>query len=537
MERIEQYCLYLRKSRADDEGEKLSDSETLARHKNALIDHAKRQGLTITGIYEEVGSAETIADRPKMQQLLEDIESGMWAGVLVVKIDRLARGDEADQSRITKTFRYSNTKIVTPYKTFDLNNKFDLKYFTFSLFMSREEYGFITERLQDGRVYSVIEGKYPGNKEPLGYKRVKLAGEKGWTLEIDPDNADTIRLIYDLYVNGIEQADGTMKRMGVSLITRRLNELKVPTSKGGSWVVASVRDILINPVYNGKIRWNWRPNKKSMAQGQEVSSRPRSKIEDCLVTEGRHEAIIDDYTFEKAQEYMKQNPPRPVGERHKVTNPLAGIVICSKCGRRMTRRPYGKKGYPDTLMCADPQCKTVSVHLHYVETRILEGLAEWLAEYKLQWNITNEKPKRKNTLLNAKRKALNKLDEELELLDNQRKEAHNLIERKVYTEEMFFDRMRELGELIQKAKNDRAAIEADMQIEDIREESLQKIIPAVERLIETYRELQSAEAKNDLLKEVLEKVVYTKDIGGRWNGRPDDFIIELFPKLPVSQTK
>lgn len=536
MDKIEQYCLYLRKSRADDEGEKLSESETLSRHKNALIDLAKRQGLTITGVYEEIGSAETIADRPKMQQLLEDVENGMWTGVLIVKIDRLARGDEADQSRITKTFRYSNTKIVTPYKTFDLNNKFDLKYFTFSLFMSREEYGFITERLQDGRIYSVIEGKYPGNKEPLGYKRMKLTGEKGWTLEIDHDSAGTIRLIYDLYVNGIEQPDGTAKRLGVSLIARRLNELKIPTKTGGNWVVASVRDILINPVYNGKIRWNWRANKKSMEKGQEISSRPRANIDDCLIAKGRHEAIIDDYTFAKAQEYMKKNPPRPVGERHKVTNPLAGIVICSKCGRRMTRRPYGNKGYPDTLICADPQCKTVSVHLHYVETRILEGLADWLQNYKLEWKL-DEKPKKKSSLLDAKRKTLNKLDEELELLDEQRKEAHNLIERRIYTDEMFFDRMKELGELIQKAKTDRAAIEADMQIEGIREESRKNIIPAVERLIETYHELQTAEAKNDLLKEVLEKVVYTKDAGGRWNGKPDDFTIELFPKLPASQAK
>jgi hypothetical protein len=399
--------------------------------------------------------------------------------------------------------------------------------------MSREEYGFIVERLQDGRVYSVIEGKYPGNKEPLGYTRVKLAGEKGWTLKIDDDNAETIRLIYNLYVNGDKQPDGTIKRLGVSLITRKLNELGLPTKTGKHWVVASVRDILINPVYIGKVRWNWRASKKSMEKGQEVSSRPRADINDCLITDGRHEAIIDTEIFNRAQELMKQNPPRPIGERHKVTNPLAGLVICSKCNRRMTRRPYSNRDYPDTLICADPQCPTVSVHLHYVETRILEGLAEWLAEYKLKWDIGEEKPKKKNPLHDAKLKRLEKLDVELAELTEQRKEVHKLLERKLYTDEEYFTRMREIGEDIQKTQSNRSAIEADIQIEDIREESRRTIVPTVEKLLDVYHELPTAEAKNDLLKEVLEKVVYTKDVGGRWHSKPDNFELELFPKIPM----
>ena len=526
---MEQYCLYLRKSRADNETEKLSDGEILARHKAALIDTAKRQGLTITGTYEEVGSGDTIAARPRMQQLLEDVEQGMWAGVLVVKVDRLARGDMADQERIVKTFRYSNTKVITPSKTFDLNDKFDLKYFTFSLFMSREEYGFITERLQDGRLYSVIEGKFPGNKAPLGYKRVQLADKTGWTLEPIQEQAEIVRLIFELYTDGETLKDGTQKRLGISLIARRLNELKLPTTNGGTWVDATVRDILRNPHYIGKVRWNGRPNKKSMEGGREVISRPRSKPEDCHLFDGLHEAIIDPTIFARAQELMEQNSKPPIGERNIVKNPLAGIVVCGKCGRNMVRRPYNN-GYDDTLMCYDPQCKNVSSKLSYVESSILKGLSEWIEGYMMKLQL-DDRPK-KNTMLDARRKALKKLDMELEKLENRRRKAHEFYEDGSYDADTFFSRSREIGIQIEKLQKDRTSLESDMQDEQVRIQTQYILIPTVERLLDIYGELKSPAAKNEMLKEILEKVVYDKDVGGRWHGKPDKFTIELFPKLP-----
>lgn len=67
-------------------------------------------------IYREVVSGETIADRPVMQQLLHEVESGMWDGVLVVEVERLARGDTIDQGVVSRAFQYSDTKIITPTK-------------------------------------------------------------------------------------------------------------------------------------------------------------------------------------------------------------------------------------------------------------------------------------------------------------------------------------------------------------------------------------------------------------------------------------
>ena len=189
---MENNCIYLRKSRADREAEDRGEMETLARHEKLLLDLAKRQNLHIGAIYKEVVSGETISARPVMQQLLSEVERGLWDGVLVVEVERLARGDTIDQGVVSRAFQYSGTRIITPTKTYDPNNEFDEEYFEFGLFMSRREYKTIKRRLNAGRLASVKEGKYVGNKPPYGYRRVKLSKEKGFTLEPIPEQANVV---------------------------------------------------------------------------------------------------------------------------------------------------------------------------------------------------------------------------------------------------------------------------------------------------------------------------------------------------------
>lgn len=109
---MEQYVIYLRKSRKDEEAEQRGEGETLARHERILLDYAKRLHLNVTEIYREIVSGETIATRPMMQRLLSEVEQGMWTAVLVMEVERLARGDTIDQGIVAQTFKYSETKII-----------------------------------------------------------------------------------------------------------------------------------------------------------------------------------------------------------------------------------------------------------------------------------------------------------------------------------------------------------------------------------------------------------------------------------------
>ena len=186
---MEQYVQYLRKSRFDRDYAELSVEETLKRHQEILDKLAKDRGYHIAKTYYEVVSGESIAARPQIQAMLEEVNAGLYTGVLVVDLERLARGNGADQAYISQVFQFSGTQIITPSKTYDPNNEFDQEYFEFGLFMSRREYKTINRRLVRGRQSSASEGKYISSIAPYGYRRIKLEGEKGFSLEPEAGSA------------------------------------------------------------------------------------------------------------------------------------------------------------------------------------------------------------------------------------------------------------------------------------------------------------------------------------------------------------
>jgi hypothetical protein len=419
-------------------------------------------------------------------------------------------------------------------KTYDPANEFDEEYFEFGLFMSRREYKTINRRLQRGRLASVMEGKYVAGKPPYGYKRVKLPREKGYTLEIDPERADTIRLIYDLFVFGEPRENGENRQLGTYLISRRLNEMKIPSSTGNGWTQASVRDILINPVYIGKIRWNWRSLTSRVEDGQRVYSRPRKAPADCVVVDGLHEAIIDKDVWQEAQNLMSARAkPRTPGTRA-TQNPLAGLVVCGGCGRHMSRRPDTRGKLPPSLICAATSCDNVSSYLNYVEAKILEALALWLDGFRVALKPGEASP---DIRTQAGQMAVRALEREAASIEKQAESLHDLLEQGVYDAETFLARSKLLAE--RKRQNAEALEKAGdaLRADTLREKNKAGFVPKIEGLLEVYDAMPTALQKNQLLKELIEKVEYTKAAGGRWHFSPEDFQIVIYPRVSGDAVK
>lgn len=518
----ESVCIYLRKSRADREAEARGEGETLARHERILLDLAKQRGYQLGAIHKEVVSGETIADRPVMQQLLREVESGMWDGVLVVEVERLARGDTIDQGTVARAFQYSNTKIITPIKTFDPNNESDEEYFEFDLFMSRREYKTIKRRLNAGRISSVKEGKYCGNKPPYGYERVKLEKEKGYTLRPVPAQAEVVKMIYTWYAgDGCEQ-------IGVAKIVRKLNDMGIKSALGSDWTPASIQGILTNPVYIGKIRWNGRKVVKTVQNGQVVKKRPRSK--DVLVCDGLHTAVISEDLFNSVQEIRKKNPPRPISIKNTVRNPLAGIVYCSKCGRAMVRRPYQKRGQEDTLMCPYTSCPTVSSKLSLVEKAVLDGIKEIAEKYKLN-NDINTPSNTINSGITSKQNLIREKESELESLNAQKAKQYDLLEQGIYTTEIFLERAKTIAASIQSCSDTIEKLKEEIKHDQNIIKQQSDFIPRCEELLDNYWSLDT-ESKNKMLKSLIEKVVYSKNTKNAYGkGNEISFQLDIFPKI------
>ncbi|MFZ5975584.1 MAG: recombinase family protein [Bacillota bacterium] len=530
MEKTKQYCIYLRKSRADAEAEARGEGETLARHEAALLSHAGRMGLPVTAIRREIVSGETICARPVMQQLLSEVESGLWDGVLVMEVERLARGDTIDQGIIARAFMLSHTKIITPAKTYDPDNEYDEEYFEFGLFMSRREYKMINRRLQRGREASAMEGKYIGSVPPFGYKRVKLENQKGYSLVPDPDTAPVVKLIFDLYTKGEASPGGNAGRLGVARLARRLNALGVKPQRAPSWTTSILQPILRNPVYAGKIRYRGRPAVKAVREGSMTVMRPRMH-DGCAIVDGLHPPLVNTDTWNRAQEYLYAGHPR--GTKSEVLkNPLAGLVFCGVCGRRMVRKPLSH-GAADTLLCPAAGCPNVSSGLHMVEARVLQSLKTWLKEYKP--DIKNAHAADYARMEAAVQDTLKRLEEAAAKLAVQTDTLHDLLEQGVYAKEVFLERRKALAQKTAELKQAKENAKRELQAVQTRKTGPDTIIPQINNILDAYAYAPSVKEKNDLLRSVIDRIDYIKTVRGG-NGRIRDqkyaFGLTLYPKLP-----
>lgn len=523
------YCLYLRKSRKDYEAEAHGEGETLARHEKMLMALAKKNKFDVTKIYREIVSGETIAARPVVQQLLQDVEAGKWDGVLVAEVERLARGDTIDQGVMAQAFKYSNTLIITPLKTYDPTDEYDEEYFEFGLFMSRREYKTINRRLIRGRIASANEGKWVAGRAPYGYERVRVSGGKGWTLRPIESEAEIVRFIFQLYTSGEVDENGNIQRVGTYVIGKRLYNMGVvPPSGSDFWYDHTIREILKNPTYIGKIRYGFHRRKKKIVNNEvDVKHYTVSPDDESLVyVDGLHPAIVDKTVFQQAQDLLKRSGPPPVPGGRRISNPLAGILVCGLCGHKISL--HNSKGYY-TLRCINRNCKNHGARFDIVEERLLQALESWLSGYRLQWS--DDLPPEEKSVVEAKQSSLRRLDGELNTLRKQLSRSYDLLEQGVYDTDTFLERSKILSESISEKESNMAALSVELREAEEREANRINIVPKVQKLLEVYRELPSAQAKNDMLKEVLEKVEYTRS-GEIHRSALDDFELVIYPKLP-----
>lgn len=532
------YCLYLRKSRADVEAERAGEGETLSRHEHALLELARRQHLDVTEIYREIVSGETISARPVMQRLLTEVEDGQWTGVLVMEVERLARGDSIDQGTVSRAFSISHTKIITPMKVYDPDNEFDQEYFEFGLFMSRREYQTIRRRLNRGREASVKEGKYATSISPYGYDRKKLEHEKGWILVPNPTEAPAVRLIFQWYAHGAPMDDGTTERIGPSKIATRLDAQGFPTRTGKPWSQHTIRDMLTNPVYIGKLQWGRRKGTQHISYHTVKRSRPVA--ESYTVADGLHEPLIDQTLFYEVQTLIANNPPRKVSTIGKVANPLSGLVVCSVCGRHMIRRPFNDKFRVDELLCPTRGCPTVSADLPDVEETVLQTLRGFVEKSTTQLSDQPANPSTgatassvvsddQSTIASLK-EAIKRLQGEIDKLARQRDSIHDLLEQGVYDVDTFLTRGRAINDKMTATKEELST--AEKQLAEVKKRVLETadLIPQIAHVLELYPYLENPKEKNDLLKTVITKIVYAKPKKNPKGVHQGGFTINLFLK-------
>lgn len=526
-----EYAMYLRKSRSDEYGEPVE--EVLHRHEKTLTALAKQQNLTIGKIYREVVSGDTIASRPEVQNLLRDVEQGLWKGVVVMEIERLARGDAVDQGIMQRTFFITNTKIITPMKIYDPQNEFDEEYFEYGLFRSRSEYKTIKRRINQGRQFSVREGKWIASTAPYGYSRKKLEKERGYTLEIVPEESEIVKTIFDLYTNG---RDGEI--WGAGKISNYLDSMDIHPRTSRFWSPASILDMLKNPAYMGKVAWGREKDVKYVEDGQ-IKTR-RVKQSDYTLVDGRHKAIIDQETFDAAQRMMKSNTRKAQASTNinaSLKNPLSGLVYCEKCGTLMTRLGPNHHSKHDTLRCQNRHCDNVSAPIYAVEEEIIFFLNEWIKDESLLISADEMQKENIPKSVNIIPTQIDSINNDLSELESQKTKIYEFLEKGLYTEEIFMERYQAVTKQIEHKKKTLSKLQKKLSQLEAYERKRKQWLPDTVRLIEAYDFNDTAQARNNILRQLIERVTYLKTEQNRRGGLDKrNFTLHIMPKVSPDNT-
>lgn len=509
---MERYAIYLRKSREDVEKEKLGEGETLARHKKILTELAQRRGLHIGKIYQEIISgAETIADRKEIQQLIYDCYAGLWRGILVTEVSRFSRGNQGDAQQILDCLRYGNNNngilVITPSKVYDVaNNHDDSEYMEFELFMSRREYKMIKRRMDAGKDQAIIDGDYMGSYRPYGYDILKTQTAR--TLIPNPDEAPIVKDIFKWF---------TKENLSPRKIAERLDAMGVPTYTGASeWSTSTIKTILNNPTYIGKVRWNDRMQVRKMVDGKIIKSRPRSNHSDkYMEIDGKHKkyALIDEETFKAASSRFFSDKTK---SNLTLNNPLAGLLRCKCCGHVMIHQAYKSKPtvLPRYVHRQSTKCSVKSVYASDVMDAVVQSLKLYIEDFEIR---VDNKP----TI--DEREIMEQLEALQERLSQTKKKLNKMFddyENGIYTTDEFVER---------KTLHNSKIESIQKQIEHLKNslpehsEYHEKIIMLSEALDSLLDNNIPATVKNEYLKRIIDRIDFSRE-------SDDDFVLDIYLK-------
>lgn len=500
---IDKYAMYLRKSRADIEAEKDGEGETLARHKKILTELAVRKGLYVEKIYEEVVSGETIEARTEIKRLIQDCYAGKYRGIIIIDISRLSRGNQGDAQTILDCLKFSNMNrgvlVVTPSKTYDIaHNHDDEEYMEFELFMSRREFNMIKRRLDRGKIQAVVEGNYIGSYRPYGYDIVK--SRKSRYLVPNKDEAPYVKMIFDMAIGDNASLDS---------VVNRLHALGVPGPRGGKWSTPTIRQLLRNPVYIGKIKWRERVKLKTMDEDGEVKTKLVRYTDQYMEYDGKHDGIVDPELFARA---VKRFPNPRLKRKHYLVNSLAGILKCQKCGMTMRYKPFPNGKHRVTHDGKKYGCGVKSALLSDVMDALKYALKLHIEDFeaKISSNdLTNEEDVKKEISI---------IQTELRKIESRKSKLFDGWESGAITDNEFVERKAVLSERIENMKNQILELESSIPEEIDYQDKIVSLHQVIDLLGDSTI---NANDMNLFLKKVIERIDFSRE-------NTNEFILDVY---------
>ena len=288
-------------------------------------------------VYREEGVSAKNTNRPKFQEMIEDVKQGKINKIIIFKLDRLTRSIQ-DLENICKFLDKYNCgleSISEEINTSSANGKFFVRMITI---LAQLEIERTSERTKVGLVGAIKQGHISG-RPPLGY--VKKNGSK--KIFIDEVQADVVRRIFKLYLDG----------MSVCSICKLFKEENVLNRR---WPTTTVDKILSNQLYIGNSEYGKRTNNEIQIFKNVVP------------------AIIDKTTFDMVQKRKEKNLKN---FKRKATYIFMQKIICPKCNKVMGGTSSTSKNKEKHLYYKCNCCKT-RINEKKIEKELMEFLNDML---------------------------------------------------------------------------------------------------------------------------------------------------------------
>jgi site-specific DNA recombinase len=362
-------ALYLRVST----GRQADNDLSIPDQRRQAKDYCTSRGWQIVTDYVEPGASATDDRRPEFQCMIDAATARppAFEAIVVHSFSRFFR-DQFQLEFYVRRLAKNGVRLVSITQELGddpMSNMIRQIMALFDEYQSKENAKHTLRAMKE----NARQGFWNGSLPPIGYRIV--AGEQRGqktkkTLEIDPFQAETVRLIFRLAREG----DGDSGALGVKSIAAHLNTRGIRTRDGGRWGNGAVHKVLTRTTYVGRHRFNtkvWKTRER----------KPEAEVVEMAVP-----PIIDAAEFEAVQALLKSRSPALTAPRI-VSGPtlLTGICFCAACGKAMTLRT-GKSGRYRYYTCStkarqgETGCKGRTVPMERLDTLVADHIERRLLQ-------------------------------------------------------------------------------------------------------------------------------------------------------------
>ena len=497
-------AIYARVSTVEqaEEGYSIDEQERL------LKEYCQKNDLEVYKTYSDRGiSGKDIKHRPELREMLKDSEEKKFDMILVWKINRLSR-KLADVLKMVEIFEKNNVTFKSYSEPFETNTPAGKMQFQMMALIGEFERGTIAQNVKMGMLARAREGKWCGNKV-LGYDIVDVKESlnkkrKETKLVINEEEAEIIRLIFNEYSKG----------KGYKAITNNLNKQGYKTKRGNNFSVISVKDILANPVYIGKIRYNVR---------QEWSEKRRKNINpNPILVEGIHDPIIDIELWDKVQKILESKKGKP-SRIYDGEYPLTGILKCPVCGagmvimRTTNTLKDGTKKRIVYYACGNWKnkgtavCNSNAIRVDKANEYVFGRIEELLYNEKMVKEIINNINSTRRSNVEPNKKRLDKIEKELTKLRSKKTKILEAYEEDLITKEELIERKNELDNnmnILEQERQELLIVVNDNAQAEISHNLIKQIL---QRFGQIMSECVSREKQKMLLHMIISEITIGKD--------------------------